>query len=255
MESRLSGVPQAPLLPNGEIDYEAVMRHPQYAAADRSPGRKLRADWTEGLMALKEADRPQILSPADKSEIDGPVTIELPPEEGEQSGHSTPVAEQRREAPLSQQLAEVNPAEQQRQQAIMLHYYQQQQELAEARREQRQAEYDSVINAMAAEQGNVQQAQNDYAAALQRGDYQGAAEVQGQIARSQARMVQLEQGIESWNESDQNVPPPPQAPPPPCTAADLINSMTALIPEEREWLLRHQDLVNDPTLASFCQEI
>jgi hypothetical protein len=66
--------------------------------------------------------------------------------------------------------------------------------------------------------------------------------------------VQLEQGIESWNESDQNVPPPlGQAPPKPRTAADLINSMTALIPEEREWLLRHQDLVNDPTRVSELQ--
>jgi len=51
----------------------------------------------------------------------------------------------RREAPLSQQLTEANAAEQQRQQAIMLHYYQQQQKLAEARREQRQAEYDSSL--------------------------------------------------------------------------------------------------------------
>jgi hypothetical protein len=36
-------------------------------------------------MALKEADKPQIVTPMEKSDADGPVTIELPPEEGEQS--------------------------------------------------------------------------------------------------------------------------------------------------------------------------
>jgi hypothetical protein len=93
-------------------------------------------------MALKEADKPQIVTPMEKSDADGPVTIELPPEEGEQSAALVAEHEARHRSVSN---SPKPAAEQQRQQAIMLHCYQQQQKLAEARREQRQAEYDSSL--------------------------------------------------------------------------------------------------------------
>jgi hypothetical protein len=128
-------VPQAPLLANGEIDCQKVMEYHNTPQAVDKPQAKCRSDGE--IDGAQRSGQPQIVTPMEKSDADGPVTIK--------ANKALPGRRTRREAPLSQQLTEANAAEQQRQQAIMLHYYQQQQKLAEARREQRQAEYDSSL--------------------------------------------------------------------------------------------------------------
>jgi hypothetical protein len=143
-------------------------------------------------------------------------------------------------------LAEAARARQERDASQRAH----QEQVARINRERRQAEYDSVVNAITAEQANAENAQAALQAAWAASDHVAAAEAQRRLSRSEARLVQLE----GWKDTEDSRPDEPvvqQQPQPQSTqaarsASDIVNQMTALIPEERRWLLEHPELVTDP---------
>jgi hypothetical protein len=206
-------------------------------------------------MSMKIADTPQTLVPKDATSTDEPITIELEDDSDAtpvvDGGASEPQAEpspRRAEGTLSAQLADLNAAEQHRQQLAAQQYYQQQQ-LHQERQQRQQAEYDSVMHLMETEHAHHEQAQNDLAAGWRSGDYHAAAEAQGRMIRAQTTLSQLEQKAEYFNQQMPSQAAQPQAPPPPPTPEQIINNMPALIPEERAWLMKHQDLVSNPAMV------
>jgi hypothetical protein len=119
------------------------------------------------------------------------------------------------------------------------------QQLAYERREREQAQYDAIVNAIAAANSDAENAQTALAQAWATGDTYGAAEHQRRIARSEARLVQLENGKDNWDAymaQPQTYQQPAQQQQ--MTPEQVINSMP-LMQEEREWLLKHPHLVTN----------
>jgi hypothetical protein len=118
--------------------------------------------------------------------------------------------------------------------------------VAHERREKEQAQYDAVVNAIAAAGSDAENAQKDLERAWATGDTYGAAEHQRRLSRAEARLVQLENGKDAWDARDQQVPNyPEQQPVQQASPEQIINSLQGLIPEEKAWLHRHPELVRD----------
>jgi hypothetical protein len=133
------------------------------------------------------------------------------------------------------------------------------------RKAREQADYDSLVNAIAASQSDAELAQRDLADAHARTDSAGMADAQRRLARAEARLVTLESGKESMDERDapqhSGSYPNPSAVQqyqqrqyqPQYSPMDLINSMTNLTAKERQWLIEHQDLLTRPTTMTRLQ--
>jgi hypothetical protein len=111
------------------------------------------------------------------------------------------------------------------------------------------AEYNSVLTAIAAEQGSLTKAKADYAAAASAGDWEAAAEAQDAIAAARTQLVDLERGKQSF-ETRRAEPPPQRPAPAPAAAApppDFEQKVASLgVPDNaKSWLRQHPELVND----------
>src|SRR5262249_2694391 len=122
------------------------------------------------------------------------------------------------------------------------------------------AEYDALVNGLAAAQSDAEVAQRDFTDAHYRGDAAGMADAQRRMARAESRITTLEAGKTAIDERETprsgSYPTksaasvqPRQYPPP----MQIINSMTSLTPSERQWLVDHQDLLTRSDMITRLQ--
>jgi hypothetical protein len=119
----------------------------------------------------------------------------------------------------------------------------------QAEQRAQQGEYDAIVNAIAASTSDAENAQRDYAYYSSINDHSGMSDAQRRIARAESRLVQLESGRDAWDTREQQQQQPVQQQ---MTTEQLINSMP-LMPEEREWLLKHQHLVTNQASITELQ--
>jgi hypothetical protein len=119
------------------------------------------------------------------------------------------------------------------------------QQLLAERQMREQAQYDAVVNAIAGAQSDADAAQLRYQQAMQIGDMATASDAQRAISRAEARLVQLENGRDAWDEArvhhqqhQQRLHAQQQL-----TPEQIIDSMAQLSAREREWLRARPHLV------------
>lgn len=187
--------------------------------------------------------------------IDSPIEIELPDEPGgptEVDLAPEPPAEPTPPEPepsLAAQLAATQRAEELQRQNVEL---QRQNAAHEARlREERtrgdDAEYNSVLTAIAAEQAVLDKAEQDYAGYASMGDFANAAKAQRLMAQSAARLDRLEDGkvaFDQKREARSKEPPPAPAP----QQLSFEERIQALPETARTWLRKHPEFINDQAM-------
>jgi hypothetical protein len=121
------------------------------------------------------------------------------------------------------------------------------QALQAERQARQQAEYDSVVASLGAAQSELDNAQNAYMYARQQGDIAGEADAQSRISRAHAHIVQLETGKETLDQQHQSAQQYQQTyPQRQMTHEEYLTAYyPQLTPEERDWLLRHRELIGD----------
>jgi hypothetical protein len=127
-----------------------------------------------------------------------------------------------------------------------------QQALAQERRDAETARYDAIVNAINGEQQPAEAAQLRYAEAMRVGDMNAASDAQRAMSRAEARLVQLENGKDAFDERQVAQQNTQQQPRQSATPEQIINSM-ALLPEERQWLLEHKHLVTNQAAITELQ--
>jgi hypothetical protein len=127
------------------------------------------------------------------------------------------------------------------------------QQLQAERAAREQAQYDAVVNALAAAGSDSENAQRDYAYYSSINDHAGMADAQRRIARAEARTVSLESGRDAFDEQHaaRANQQPQQARQ--VTPQDIIGSMN-LTEKERAWLLERPHLVMDQRFVTRLQD-
>jgi hypothetical protein len=121
------------------------------------------------------------------------------------------------------------------------------QELERERGGRQDAEYNSLLTAIAAEQAALDKAEADYAAYASAGDFATAAKAQRIMAISSARLDRLEDGKQAFEQRREQQPEPPK--PPPQSAPLDFEGRIAKMPESaKSWLRKHPEFINDSTL-------
>lgn len=120
-------------------------------------------------------------------------------------------------------------------------------ELTRERSRGDEAEYNSVLTAIAAEQGSLGKAKADYAAAAAAGDWNAAGDAQQAIAQATNRLDRLEDGKQSF-ESRRETRPAAEARPAAPQTLDFEQKITALPDPAKEWLRKHPEFINDDAL-------
>jgi hypothetical protein len=108
-----------------------------------------------------------------------------------------------------------------------------------------QAQYDAMVNAIAAANSDAENAQMRIEYCNAQGDHAGAAEAYRQLARAEARLNTLEAGKQGYDD-DEAARMNQQAQQRPISAKDVIQSLN-LMPTEAEWAGKlHPDWVTTP---------
>jgi len=125
-----------------------------------------------------------------------------------------------------------------------------QRQLAESRRERDQergdreeAQYNSMLTAIAAEQTAMDKAESDYASAAANGDWAAAARAQRIIGVSGSRLDRLEEGKRAF-ESRRDERPAPSAPAP-AERPSLDDMIRGLPAQAQAWLRVHPEFMTD----------
>jgi len=126
-------------------------------------------------------------------------------------------------------------------------------ELTRERGERQDAQYNSVLTAIAAEQSSLDKSEADYAAFAAAGDWSSAAKVQRMMSESAARLNNLEDGKQSLDqqrETAKTAPPEPRRPAAPTPQAPLeFEQQIAQLPDTaKSWLRKHPEFMKDATL-------
>jgi hypothetical protein len=121
----------------------------------------------------------------------------------------------------------------------------------ENQRAMEQAQYDAVVNAIAAAQSDSA-ARWQYQQAMHTGDFAAAGEAQERISRAQAQLVSLESGRQAMDDNQQGYHQQPQQQRQ-YTPQEIINGMTQLTAEERQWLMDRPHLVARPETITQLQ--
>lgn len=112
------------------------------------------------------------------------------------------------------------------------------------------AEYNSVLTAIAAEQAVLDKAEQDYAAYASAGDFQTAAKAQRIMAATAARLDRLEDGKQAFEQrrvASRTEPPAPAAAP--ATAPlDFEQRIEKMPDTAKTWLRKHPEFINDTAL-------
>jgi len=114
-----------------------------------------------------------------------------------------------------------------------------------------EAEYQAVLTAMAAAEGEADSGNRDLETAMANGDHKAAADANRRIARAEAKLVQLEDGKNALEarksqaaaraEEERRNPPKPQN----ISVDQQIDSVNALLPSQKTWLKAHPDAWTD----------
>lgn len=99
-----------------------------------------------------------------------------------------------------------------------------------------QAQHDAISRAIEATATQIDSAENEYAAALESGDFKAAAKAQTKIAQLAARRTQLEDGKTAL-EAQRNAPQPVQP--------SQEDALSRFSPRTANWLRAHPECVND----------
>jgi hypothetical protein len=122
-------------------------------------------------------------------------------------------------------------------------------ELERERGDRQDAQYNSVLTAIAAEQSTIAKAEADYAAHAQAGDWTAAAAAQRLMAGAAARLDRLEDGkqaFESKREAAKTAPPVQKTAAPAPTGFE--HQIRDLPENAKTWLRNHPEFVNDTAL-------
>jgi len=119
-------------------------------------------------------------------------------------------------------------------------------ELARERGRGDEAEYNSVLTAIAAEQGALSKAKSDYTTAAAASDWAAAGEAQEAIAAARGRLDRLEDGKQAFESrrETRGTEPRPAAP----QTLDFEQKITALPDTAKQWLRKHPEFINDEAL-------
>jgi hypothetical protein len=118
-------------------------------------------------------------------------------------------------------------------------------ELEQERGGREEAEYNSVLTAIAAEQSALDKAEADYAAAAAAGDWGMATKAQRVLATASARLDRLEDGKRAFETKREAKPTPAPAP----RASDPVEQSIAAmqVPDgAKQWLRGHKEYLTDP---------
>ena len=114
------------------------------------------------------------------------------------------------------------------------------QELHRERGDRADAEYNSILTAIAAEQASLEQAEAAYTAAATNGDWATASKAQVAMARASARIDRLEDNKVAFDGKREEAKRAPVRP------NDFETQIAALPQEAKTWLRGHQDFWTDP---------
>jgi hypothetical protein len=118
-------------------------------------------------------------------------------------------------------------------------------ELEQERGGREEAEYNSVLTSIAAEQSALDKAEADYAAAAAAGDWGMATKAQRVMATASARLDRLEDGKRAFETKRETKPAPAPAP----RASDPVEQSIAAmqLPDgAKQWLRSHREYLTDP---------
>ena len=121
-------------------------------------------------------------------------------------------------------------------------------ELTRERGDREDAQYNSVLTAIAAEQSTLDKAEGDYAAFAAAGDWASAAKAQRIIASASARLDRLEDGkqaFDSKREAGKTEPPERKPAPQRDAPLDFEQRIATLPTTAKDWLRKHPEFIND----------
>src|SRR5882762_5390904 len=125
-------------------------------------------------------------------------------------------------------------------------------ELTRERGDREDAQYNSVLTAIAAEQSAIDKAEADYAAFAAAGDWASAGKAQRIMASASARLDRLEDGKQAFDtrrETPRTTPPAAAPPPAPQAAPQDFEQRIAQMPEvAKGWLRKHPEFINDEAM-------
>lgn len=121
---------------------------------------------------------------------------------------------------------------------------QHEQEAARDRTERVDAEFNSVLTAIAAEQSALDKATMDLEAAMQNQDARASAMAQRSISVAASRLDRLEENKAAFDRRKEAPPPAPERRATPSTEEQIASLK---VPDEaKDWLRSHPELVSDP---------
>jgi hypothetical protein len=127
-------------------------------------------------------------------------------------------------------------------------------ELTRERGDREDAEYNSILTAIAAEQSTIEKATADYAAAASVGDWNAAAQAQRAMAIAGSRLDRLEDGKRTFDSKRQEVAARPAAEP--VRQAPTFEQQIAQLPQQaQQWLRNHPEFITDPAKNRKIQTV
>ena len=125
-------------------------------------------------------------------------------------------------------------------------------ELTRERGDREDAQYNSVLTSIAAEQSALDKAEADYAAFAAVSDWASASKAQRVMSSASARLDRLEDGkqaFESKRETSRAAPPAAATPPAPQAAPQDFEQRIGQMPEvAKGWLRKHPEFINDAAM-------
>lgn len=117
-------------------------------------------------------------------------------------------------------------------------------ELRRERGDREDAQYNSVLTAIAAEQASLDKAESDYAAYAAANDWANASKAQRVMVTAGARLDRLQAGKEAFEERREEAKraPPPRPAPQASTFEDRIKTLPN---NAQTWLRSHPEFIND----------
>ena len=120
-------------------------------------------------------------------------------------------------------------------------------ELTKERGERQDAEFNSVLTAIAAEQSLLDKAESDYAAFSHAQDWGNAAKAQRAMATAASRLDRLEDSKQAFEKRDKTAPAAEARTAPP-KAPDFEQRISQMPDSAKTWLRKHPEFISDDSL-------
>jgi hypothetical protein len=185
----------------------------------------------------------------------GPAEIDLATPPTTETKPAPPKKEEPEDSPLAKALADQQRAEelqrttQRERDEALAREREQRTELERERGDREDAQYNSVLTAIAAEQSTIAKAEQEYAAHANAGDWTAAAAAQRIMVSAAARLDRLEDGKQAFETKRETKPPPRSGTPAAAAApASFEQKIAPLPPAARDWLRLHPEFINDDSM-------